>query len=105
MVVYPEGGVYIDNFILKASIAIAKPKLAEYELETADPTGALKGKRNVFWEGAGFVDSNIYDYSLLHPGNVIQGPAVIEAEYTTIVVPPHLNYIVDKYNIARLVGK
>ncbi|KKK45990.1 hypothetical protein LCGC14_3164580 [marine sediment metagenome] len=45
------------------------------------------------------------DHRRPDPGNVVKGPAIIEAEYTTIVVPPHLQYVVDKYQIAKLVSQ
>jgi N-methylhydantoinase A/acetophenone carboxylase len=105
VVVYPEGGVYIDTFILKASILTPKPKLVEYPLEGEDPKGALKGKRDVFWGEKGFLESSIYNYGLLRPGNIVEGPAVVEAEYTTIVVPPHLKLVTDKHRMAKLTDK
>jgi N-methylhydantoinase A/acetophenone carboxylase len=102
LVVHPEGGVYVENFVLRASIPTQKPRLPEYELEGEDASKSLKEKREAFWEDEGMVETSIYDYALLKPGNVVEGPAIIESEYTTIIVPQEFSYSVDKHGFGRL---
>jgi N-methylhydantoinase A len=52
----------------------------------------------VFWKQYGdFKQSDIYDADLLRPGNVIHGPAVIEARDTTVVLPPGMKCTIDRY--------
>lgn len=102
LVVHPEGGVYVENFVLRASIPTQKPRLPEYELEGEDASRALKEKREAFWEDEGMVETSIYDYALLKPGNVVEGPAIIESEYTTIIVPQEFSYSVDRHGFGRL---
>jgi N-methylhydantoinase A len=52
----------------------------------------------VYWKQHNdFKETEIYDADLLQPGNVIQGPAVIEARDTTIVLPPGMKYNIDQY--------
>ena len=94
--VYPEGGVEIHNFVLTASMP--EP---EWELEVSEPDGtesdeALTGERSVYWsEAADFLDTPIFDQGLLKPGHQINGPAVIEAEYTPTVLDPGFQLAVD----------
>ncbi len=105
LVVYPEGGVYIENLVIRATIPTAKPKLSKQTLGKEDASDALKGKRDAYWGDGGFVGTSIFDQLLLRPGNVINGPAIIEAEYTTITIPPEFRYRVDEFNFGRLERK
>jgi N-methylhydantoinase A len=38
----------------------------------------------------------------LRPGNVIEGPAVMEGEYTTLVVPSSMKFSVDERGLGIL---
>lgn len=96
---YPQGGVDVLNLILRATVDYPKPKLPAYPLakETPDKE-ALKGKREAYWDAYGaFHPTPIYKAKLLKHGNIIGGEAVIEAEDTTIVLPPGFKLSVDKY--------
>jgi N-methylhydantoinase A/acetophenone carboxylase len=39
---------------------------------------------------------------MLQPGNVVQGPAVIDAELTTVVIPPGQHFSVDQHGLGIL---
>src|SRR5262249_31609633 len=74
-VVNPEGGVFIETFILKAIVPGLKLDLPELPPEGSDPSAAHKGNRPVFWTtGTGFTDTPIYAMEALRPGNMIEGP-------------------------------
>ncbi len=91
----PQNGVEIDNFVLQATAPRDKPLLAEYPLSGPDPQSAETGSRPVYWLPDGFQSSIIYDWGKLLPGNIVNGPAIIEAPFTTIAVPPNSTYVVD----------
>lgn len=94
----PFTGTNIENFYLFASVPLHKPKLPEFPLEGESPQNAFKGKRPVYWRKySDFKETSIYDADVLRPGNVVIGPAVIEAKDTTIVIPPQMKYGVDRY--------
>jgi N-methylhydantoinase A/oxoprolinase/acetone carboxylase beta subunit len=97
---YPQGGVDVLNLILRATVDHPKPKLPTYPQEGEKPVPeALKGKRNAYWVEYGeFRPTPIYDAARLQNGNIIEGPAVIEAEDTTTVMPPVMKLSVDKYH-------
>lgn len=62
-----------------------------------DPSSALKERRPVFLNSDdGFTDTPIYDYSRLAHGHVLNGPAVVEATTTTVVVPKNAVARVDQ---------
>ncbi len=97
--VYPQGGVDIFNFILRAVVPHSKPELRVYPKKEAEPAKeALKGKRPVYWPVNGdFREVPVYEQTLLEHGNIIEGPAIIEAADTTTVLEPGWNLSVDKY--------
>jgi N-methylhydantoinase A/oxoprolinase/acetone carboxylase beta subunit len=97
---YPQGGVDVLNLILRATVDHPKPKLPTYpQAKEAPDPGALKGKREAYWVEYGeFRPTPVYDAKSLKHGNIISGAAVIEAEDTTIVVPPVVKLSVDKYH-------
>lgn len=59
-----------------------------------DPGGdAHKENRNMYFAGHGFFeDAPVYDRTKLPPGDILEGPGVIEQNHTTIVVYPNQEY-------------
>jgi N-methylhydantoinase A len=56
---------------------------------SGQPNGALKQTRAAYFtEVGGFIDTDVYDRSLLPPGAVIDGPALIEEYDSTTIVGP-----------------
>jgi N-methylhydantoinase A/acetophenone carboxylase len=102
-VVNPEGGIFIESFILKAIVTTPKVHLPEMPLEGSDPSAARKGERPAFWpEEGGFRPTPTFAYESLRPGNVVEGPAVVEGEYTTMVVPPRMRFSIDTHGLGIL---
>ena len=79
-----------------------------YALADDDPSAARTGTRQVWWpedEGAvtgAWIETSIFDADALAPGNRITGPAVVEADLTTIVVPPGMTYAIDEHGLGIL---
>ncbi len=102
-VVNPEGGVFVDSFVLKAIVPTKKVSLSKMPLEKPKPDAALKGMRPVYWpDKKDFSNTNIYAMEKLRPGNVLQGPAVVESQYTTLVVPFPLRFSIDEHGLGIL---
>jgi N-methylhydantoinase A/oxoprolinase/acetone carboxylase beta subunit len=99
LAVYPEGGVDISTFILRSAHVTPRFEIPRYPLKgDRPPAAASKGKREVFWqEYKSFMPTNTYEQSLLEPGNIIEGPAIIEAADTSIVLPPGRRYTVNPF--------
>lgn len=103
--VFPEGGVSIENFVLHAIYPFKDINFPSVSISSAvPPRKAKKGWRDVYWEGErGYVKTPIYEHQMLRCGNTIDGPAVIEADHTTIVLPAgaalhidrHMNTVID----------
>jgi N-methylhydantoinase A/oxoprolinase/acetone carboxylase beta subunit len=102
-VVNPEGGVFVDSFILKAIVPVQQIDLPKMPLEGHDPSGARKGERPAYWADAkDFRPTAIYAYEMLKPGNRLEGPAILEGEYTTVVVPPAMKFSIDERGLGIL---
>lgn len=95
---FPQGGMEIETFILKAAVPKRPPVLPTFAHEGTHPGAALKGYRPVYWDdNTGFQETAIYDREALRCGNVVNGPAVVEGQDCTIVVPEDYLYKVDQY--------
>jgi N-methylhydantoinase A/acetophenone carboxylase len=103
LVVNPAGGVYVDNFVLKAIIPTAKMELPTHALQEASPDHASRGTRMAYWPEKGDLkDTPVYDGDALQPGNVIEGPGLVETAYTTIVIPPGRIYSINQHELGVL---
>ncbi|MFX1443942.1 MAG: hydantoinase/oxoprolinase family protein [Promethearchaeota archaeon] len=98
----PELGYHITKTIGTGIVPVPKPKLPEQELSGKKPDDeASKGNRELFW-GKGWHDASLWEMSLLKAGNIVDGPAVIEAPATTLVVPPGYRVKLDKHRIFHM---
>jgi len=103
LVVNKPGGVFLDNFVLRVTVPTWKPEVPEYPLQGEDPKGALIGERKAYWpETKSWATTSIFQFEQLQPGNLITGPAVVEAELTTIVVPPGQKFAIEKHGLGIL---
>ncbi len=99
---YPRGGVEIITLVVEAAASPGiKPDLPPRPLGGADSAHAMKGRRPVFFD-EGWTDTTIYDIRRLRPGNRVSGPAVIEGNDTTVVVPPGLAIQADTFGMLDL---
>lgn len=89
-------GIEMVNFRVYATIKTQKPVLKKYERSHSSPKGAFVGGKEVYFEDR-FIDTSVYRWERLRPGNKIEGPAIIEAEFTTGAIPPTTAGIVDDH--------
>lgn len=92
----PSAGLEIMTLAAEGIAPAAKPKLAPKDYVGKDSSPALKREREVYFGGR-WVKTKIYDNSKLQVGNVVEGPSIIEALDTTIVIPKGRKVIVDEY--------
>jgi N-methylhydantoinase A/acetophenone carboxylase len=98
-----EGSIRLLTTLLNATVTMPHWRFQAAEPGSPDPGKALRGEREVFWKPeAGYQKTPIYDRDLLEPGNVVKGPAVIEARDTTYVLPADWVLNIDKYSNAIL---
>lgn len=99
-VVNKPGGVFVDGIVVKATVVTEKLELAELDLHGPDPQSARTTSREAYWPETGErVDTDVYAFDALQPGNIIPGPAIAEMEYSTIVVPPGQHLRIDIHGL------
>ncbi|MFX1394239.1 MAG: hydantoinase/oxoprolinase family protein [Promethearchaeota archaeon] len=98
----PELGYHITKAIGTGIFPVPKPKLPDQDLSGERPNDeASKGNRDIFWDKR-WHNASLWEMSLLRPGNVLNGPAVIEAPATTLVVPPNYRVKLDKHRVFHM---
>lgn len=103
LVVNKPGGVFLDNFVLRVTVPTWNPELPVHQLQGADASAARIGERKAYWpQTKQWVQTPVYQWEQLQPGNEIMGPAIIEAEFTTIVVPPTDKFGIEKHGLGVL---
>ncbi|MBL4800715.1 MAG: hydantoinase/oxoprolinase family protein [Emcibacter sp.] len=99
----PELGFGITGAILSGSVETKKPKIP-YEpiVGPNPPKEACLGTRPFYYDKK-WVDADIYQMEALQPGNKIMGPAIIESDATTFVVPPTFKTFLDEHRLFHLI--
>jgi len=98
----PELGYHITKAVGTGIVPVPKPTLPEHELKSEKPSEeASKGSRDLFW-GGGWHEGLLWEMGLLNAGNIVDGPAVIEAPATTLLVPPGFRVKLDKHRIFHM---
>ncbi len=95
---YPEQPIEIVNW--KVEAVGPRPAAGGRYLSAASyrPGSAGKGKRRAFFpEADGFVETPVFDRYALSPGDVVEGPALIEENESTCVVGPGDRVTVDAH--------
>ena len=83
---------------LEAAGVVNKAQFKPQPEEGPDASAAQIATRDVYMaEAADFLSCAVYAREKLRPGNVIQGPAIVEQMDTTTVILPDMTGIVDSY--------
>jgi N-methylhydantoinase A len=96
---FPEAGIELEALRLFSQLTLPHFPVKKYEtVSEAPPKDALKGERDCYWEVFGrFEKTRIYGWEMMKPGNLIEGPAIVEAEATTVVIEPGWTFKMDPY--------
>jgi N-methylhydantoinase A len=93
---YRQAGVEATTFVVEGIAELPLPWPEPLPDEGADPAAAALGERTIHLAGHdGPVAVGAFSAELLRPGNEIAGPAIIEAEDTTVLVHPGQRLWVD----------
>jgi N-methylhydantoinase A/acetophenone carboxylase len=96
-----DGTISISAITLNARVPMPHLTVKTSMMGGTDPGKAEKTSRQVFWSPAsGHQETPVYELDLLIPGNMVAGPAVVEAKDTTYVVPTGMSLHMDQYSNA-----
>jgi N-methylhydantoinase A/acetophenone carboxylase len=104
----PQAGIEIHNFVIRGRVAQPKPEVPRFEAGGPDASPARIGSRQAYWgPEIGWAETPVYGQDRLKAGNVLEGPAIVEAEDTTIVVEPNWKFSIGEYmdGILEFTGK
>jgi len=96
---YTKAGIEISAIRVDAVGAVAKPPMKPQERQGERADAAIKGRRQVCFTRPErtLIETPVYDYDRLAPGNIVPGPAIIELPFTTTLVTPGSRVTVDEY--------
>ena len=90
--------VQLVTYRVEATGLVRKAAFQPQPEEGPDASAARTGEREVWMpEAGGWTPCPIYDRAKLRPGNIVQGPAIIEQMDTTTVVLPAMAARVEPY--------
>jgi N-methylhydantoinase A/acetophenone carboxylase len=96
-----KGSISVSAMTLNARVPMPHLTAKTFKREGANPSKSMKASRQVFWSPAsGYQNTPVYELELLIPGNVVTGPAVVDAKDTTYVIPAGMSLHMDKYSNA-----
>ncbi len=97
LVATPDDLVW-DTVRLRATARVFHPPLPRPEYsEVQSRVPEASGKREILVDG-GFKEVSVYSATELSPGDLVAGPAVIESEYSTLVITHKRRAMVDTAN-------
>jgi N-methylhydantoinase A/acetophenone carboxylase len=96
---FPMGGINVECFYLTAYVETPDPVIARTELKDSEPQKPARlPSRQAYWPATGgFEETPVFALAKLETGNVITGPALIEAPDTTYVIEPDWQFTLDTY--------
>jgi N-methylhydantoinase A len=100
---YRQAGVEAMTFVVEGVAGLPLPEPDALPDDDVDPRGAETGERTLHLEAsAAPVQARVYAAERLRPGNQLTGPALVEAEDTTVLVHPGRRLWVDGFLNLRI---
>ncbi len=98
----PELGFSVTGVIMRGVVATQKPVIpVEKEHGATPPKEAKIGVRK-FYRHKKWVDADVWRMEKLLPGNEVIGPAIVESDATTFVIPKGFTTRLDKHRLFHL---
>ncbi|CAH2602884.1 Acetone carboxylase beta subunit [Rhodovastum atsumiense] len=98
----PELGYSVTGAIMRGAVPIVKPKIPTEALAGETPPETARLGTRKFYRKQRWVDAQIWRMEALLPGNRIAGPAIIESDATTFVVPDGFETRLDQHRLFHL---
>ncbi len=96
---YSQSEQEIRLVTLRASAVGRLPKMDPPKLDIGDggteKTAKEKGRRKIYL--GGWTEAPVYEIGELPPGSVVSGPAILESDFTTVLVEPGDTATIDPY--------
>ncbi|MGB0034701.1 MAG: hydantoinase/oxoprolinase family protein [Candidatus Acidiferrales bacterium] len=96
-----SGDVAIELIRVRVKKPMSKPQLVERPLQATESSHARVGLRRVHWGGLGG-EAPVYRWESLQPGNLVEGPGVLEDANTTYFIPEGWVMVIDRFGNGAL---
>lgn len=98
----PELGFSITGVIMRGYVVTQKPVIPEEKEHGKTPDANAKIGTRKFYRHKQWVDADIWSMEKLKPGNEVFGPAIVESDATTFIVPKGFATTLDKHRLFHL---
>ncbi|GAA7916105.1 hydantoinase/oxoprolinase family protein [Helicobacter pylori] len=98
----PELGFSVTGVIMRGVVATQKPVISVEKEHGATPPKEAKIGVRKFYRHKQWVDADVWHMEKLLPGNEVIGPAIVEADSTTFVIPKGFATRLDKHRLFHL---
>jgi N-methylhydantoinase A len=85
----------LEAVTLRTDGTVTTTKL-EDKLATSN-LDAERGEREVYFSGEGYLETAIYNRNALGPGETVAGPAILEENGSTSIIPPETTAEISDY--------
>lgn len=95
---FREAGLQVITYrVFGTGILPFKPELPKHDTKGGSSGPIAKETRRAMLDGrSGWMEVPVFDYSVLGAGSKLSGPSIVEAQTTTVVVPPGTSAVVDE---------
>ncbi|MBK1697297.1 hydantoinase/oxoprolinase family protein [Rhodovibrio salinarum] len=97
-----ELGYSVTSAIMRGKVEISKPNIPTEEIQGETPPKEAELGTRKFYRKGKWVDARLLQMETLLPGNKIVGPAIIESDATTFVVPGGFETRLDEHRLFHL---
>lgn len=87
---------------MRGKVEISKPNIPTEEIQGETPPKEAELGTRKFYRKGKWVDARLLQMETLLPGNKIVGPAIIESDATTFVVPGGFETRLDEHRLFHL---
>lgn len=98
----PELGFSVTGAIMRGMVVTQKPVLPEDPMSGPTPPPEARGGTRRLYRHKQWFDAVIWKMESLKAGNEITGPAIVESDATTFVVPKGFATTLDKHRLFHL---
>lgn len=92
---FVDAGRFVTSFVVDGFGDAPVPDRSAVQVDS-NGDGSRSGERQVYFDGE-MQTALAYLYDRLNPGDEVDGPAVLDASSTTVVIPPGQRATLDKY--------
>ena len=97
---YSEPKETVEFVNIRVKVIGKNPTLTLPKIENLEnkPAEGIKEIRNLYFGEGRWLSVPIYDREKLKPGNIINGPSIIEESISTTYIPPQFSGIIDEFS-------